>query len=66
MIHSTEDLHLYAFFPAAILESWGDNVVLKTDKISAGRIAKLNPKADMNKDSMITVGEYKKAIKSLN
>lgn len=66
LIHSTEDLHLYAFFPAAILESWKDDAVLKTDKISAGRIAKLNPKADINKDNMITVGEYKQAVKSLN
>lgn len=57
-IHSYGDLYMYTFFPAAVGKS--DDTVIKAKNLPADTIAKANPVADLNKDSVITVGEFKK------
>lgn len=54
------DLYLYTFFPVAIGKP--DDWILHSKTLSAGTIAKYNPGFDLNKDDVIQVGEFKKAI----
>lgn len=57
---SYPDLHLYAFFPAALGKP--DSWVLETSTLPATTVAAHNPGFDLNKDSKITVGEYKQRV----
>lgn len=54
---SAIDLYFAVFFPAAMTKP--DSYVLKSAKLSAGRIASANPGFDLNKNGEITVGEVK-------
>jgi len=56
------DLHLYAFFPIAVLNNWGDHRVIKYGKLSAKTIARHNPGLDRNKDGKITVREFRYVV----
>lgn len=57
---SYPDLHLFAFFPAALGKP--DNWVLETSHLSAQTVATHNPGFDLNNDGKITVGEYKQKV----
>lgn len=57
---SYPDLHLFAFFPAALGKP--DNWVLQTSNLSAQTVVTHNPGFDLNNDGKITVGEYKQKV----
>ena len=57
------DLYLYTFFPLAIGKA--DSWVLKADGLSAGSVAAANAAFDLNKNNEITVGEFKKYLKTV-
>ncbi len=57
---SYPDLHLFAFFPAALGKP--DNWVLETSNLSAQTVVTHNPGFDLNNDGKITVGEYKQKV----
>jgi hypothetical protein len=50
-------LYLATFFPAALGKT--DNHIMQTSKLSAGTIAGQNPGIDLDKNGVITVGEFK-------
>ena len=54
------DIHLYAFFPVALLNNWPDSKVIEYGKLSAGLLARSNPGLDTNKDGKITIREFRK------
>jgi hypothetical protein len=56
------DLYLVIFFPAAIPFSKIDDYVFETKNLSRSKIARGNPTMDFNKDSMITMGEFKRYL----
>lgn len=56
------DLYLINFFPIAVGKP--DDFIIKSKNISASAIAKANPIFDTNKDSQITVGEFKDYLKN--
>ncbi len=56
-LYTYEDLYLATFFPAALGKP--DDYILKTSKLSAGIIAAQNPGIDLDKNHIITVGEFK-------
>ncbi len=56
-MNSLADVYFAVFFPAAIGKP--DSFVLQTSSLSASKIASQNPIFDLNKDSVITVGEVK-------
>lgn len=58
--NSYPDLHLFAFFPAALGKP--DNWVLETSNLSAQTVVTHNPGFDLNNDGKITVGEYKQRV----
>lgn len=60
---SGEDLYLYTFFPMAVGKP--DDFVFQTTKLKAATIAHQNPSLDLNKDGVITIGEWKKALRVL-
>jgi len=62
-LHSVYDLYLVTFFPAALGES--DDWVIHSNSLSAATIARYNTGIDLNKDSQITVGEFKQYIDNL-
>ncbi len=59
-VNSYVDLYLATFFPAAMGKA--SNYVLQTSRLSASRIADVNPVFDLNSDRQITVGEITKVI----
>jgi len=59
-LFSVTDLYLVTFFPVALGKP--DNYVLQTSSLSAGLIARANPIFDLNKDQIITVGEFKQSV----
>lgn len=61
-LNSYYDVYLVIFFPAAIGKD--DNYVFETKSISRTAIARSNPAIDINKDSMITLAEFKQYIKN--
>jgi hypothetical protein len=61
-IKSFEDLYLITFFPAAL--GYSDDQKISTASISAGSVAGSNPTIDLNKDKVITVGEFKEWVQS--
>ena len=60
-IKGFEDLYLVNFFPISLGKP--DNWVFQSKRLSAETIAKYNPSLDLNNDKMITIGEFKKAIR---
>ncbi len=50
-------LYLSTFFPAALGKS--DTHIMQTSRLSAGMIAGQNPAIDLDKNSVLTVGEFK-------
>jgi hypothetical protein len=58
-IKSYEDLYLAIFFPKALTKP--DSYILATDRFSAYTIAKSNPILNLNKDSILTKAEVKRA-----
>lgn len=61
-IKSFEDLYLVNFFPIAV--GWSDDRVIESSGLSAQAIALANPAFNLNKDSNITIGEFKTAIRN--
>lgn len=61
-LHSVTDLYMVTFFPVALGKP--DDYVLQTSSLHADTIARANPIFDLNKDSAITVGEFKKSVTS--
>ena len=62
-INSYFDLYLITFFPAGMGKP--ENWVMQTKKLSASKIAQQNPAINKwAKDDVITVGEFKKYVKS--
>lgn len=59
-LFSVTDLYMVTFFPVALGKP--DNYVLQTSSLHADTIARANPVFDLNKDSAITVGEFKKSV----
>ncbi len=59
-LSSYYDVYSVVFFPAIIGKP--DTWVLQTKRLSPGIIAKQNPVVNINKDSVITVGEFKKYV----
>jgi hypothetical protein len=59
-IQSAEDLYFATFMPIAVGKD--DTWVMKTKNASPETIAKQNPAVNINKDSEITVGEFKDYI----
>jgi hypothetical protein len=53
---------LVNFFPVAIPHIKDNNYIFKTSKISAANVANNNPAFDLNKDHVLTMAEYKKAV----
>jgi hypothetical protein len=51
------DLYLATFFPRALGKS--DTYIMKTDTVSAAKIAASNPGVDLNRDGLITVAEFR-------
>jgi hypothetical protein len=51
------DLYLATFFPRALGKP--DTYVMKTDTVTASKIAAQNPGVDINKDGQITVAEFR-------
>ena len=56
-IHSYEDLYLYVFFPAMV--GMSNDTIIQSKNLSADTIAKANPVIDLDKNHVITVGEFK-------
>lgn len=56
-IKGVEDLYLITFFPAAL--GYSDDQQIGTSSISPRAVAASNPAIDLNKDGVITVGEFK-------
>lgn len=56
------DVYLATFFPAAIGKP--DDYVFQTSNLSASLIAKQNPAININKDSKITMAEFKQYVKN--
>lgn len=61
-IHSFEDLYLITFFPAAL--GYSDEQLLQSSSVSAESVAKSNPPVDLDKNGTVTVGEFKKWVKT--
>jgi hypothetical protein len=61
-LNSYFDVYLATFFPAAIGKP--DDYVFQTSGLSASLIAQQNPAINRNKDSKITMGEFKEYVKS--
>lgn len=57
-IHSYEDLYLYVFFPVMVGQP--NDTIIQARGLSAETVAKANSVTDLNKDGVITVGEFKK------
>jgi hypothetical protein len=51
---------MITFFPRGLGKP--DDYVMKTDTVSAARIAGQNPGFDLDKDQQITAGEFRAAI----
>ena len=56
-LKSPYDIYLVTFFPAAVGKP--DDWVFEAKNLSRSKIAQGNPAIDLNKDKMITVGEFK-------
>jgi len=56
-IKNVHDLYLVTFFPAALGKA--DNWIIQAGSLTPAIIAKANPAIDINKDLVITVGEFK-------
>ncbi len=61
-IKSYADLHLITFFPAVL--GLSDKTIIQSPKLSAEIIASQNTSFDLNKNGVITIGEFKDYIKS--
>jgi peptidoglycan hydrolase-like protein with peptidoglycan-binding domain len=59
-MNSAEDVYFATFLPIAVGKD--DNWVMRTQNASAATVAKQNPAVNLNKDSEITVGEFKDYI----
>lgn len=59
-MHSYFDVYLVTFFPAAVAKP--DNYVFATGKLPASLIARQNPAVNINKDSRITMAEFKQYV----
>jgi len=57
-LKSGYDIYLATFFPAAIGKPFW--YILETEGLSRSVIARANPAIDLNKDSKITVGEFRR------
>ncbi len=63
-LNSYFDMYLVVFFPAAVGKSGDDNYVFEAKNIARASIAKSNPTMDINKDSKITMAEFKQYLKN--
>lgn len=59
-LNSATDLYTVVFFPVALGKS--DDYILQTSRISADTIARQNPIFDLDKNKVITYGEFKQAV----
>lgn len=59
-LNSYYDVYAVTFFPLMVGKP--DDFILQTKKLKASQIAKQNPAININKDDVITVGEFKQYV----